>query len=61
MPKKKTNDIKDEIKKVVKKKKRKVYFGQEVQEAVVEYNESVNDNQRNTINQTRIHKAFFMC
>ena len=58
MPKKKTNDIKDEIKKVVKKKKRKVYFGQEVQDAVVEYNESVNDNQRNTIYQTRIHKAF---
>ena len=41
MPKKKTNDIKDEIKKVVKKKKRKVYFGQEVQDAVVGYNESV--------------------
>ena len=58
MPKKKTNDIKDEIKKVVKKKKRKVYFGQEVQDAVVEYNASTNDNERNTIYQTRIHKAF---
>ena len=36
MPKKKANDINKEIKKVVKKKKRKVYFGQEVQDAVVE-------------------------
>ena len=35
MPKKKTNDIKKEIKKVVKKKKRKVYFGQEVQDVAV--------------------------
>ena len=40
MPKKKTNDVKAEIKKIVKKKKRKVYFGQEVQDAVVEYNSS---------------------
>ena len=34
MSKKKINDVKEEIKKIVKKKKRKVYFGQEVQDAV---------------------------
>ena len=58
MPKKKSNDIKKEIKKVVKKKKRKVYFGQEVQDAVVEYNSSDNANERNIIYGTRIHAAF---
>ena len=58
MPKKKINDVKEEIKKIVKKKKRKVYFGQEVQDAIVEYNSSDNDNERNTIYGTRIHKAF---
>ena len=46
---KKVNDVKEEIKKIVKKKKRKVYFGQEVQDAIVEYNSSVNDKERNTI------------
>ena len=55
---KKVNDVKKEIKKIVKKKKRKVYFGQEVQDAVVEYNSSTNDEQRNVIYGTRIHKAF---
>jgi len=61
MPKKKTkevNDVKAEIKKIVKKKKRKVYFGQEVQDAVVEYNSSTDDNERNVIYGTRIHAAF---
>ena len=61
MPKKKTkevNDVKAEIKKIVKKKKRKVYFGQEVQDAVVEYNSSTNDSERNVIYGTRIHAAF---
>ena len=58
MPKKKTNDVKKEIKKIVKKKKRKVYFGQEVQDAVVEYNSSNSDVERNKIYQTRIHAAF---
>jgi hypothetical protein len=58
MPKKKINDVKEEIKKIVKKKKRKVYFGQEVQDAIVEYNKSNNNNERNIIYQTRIHKAF---
>ena len=58
MPKKKTNDVKDEIKKIVKKKKRKVYFGQEVQDAIVEYNSSKSDSERNTIYGIRIHAAF---
>ena len=58
MPKKKTNDVKDEIKKIVKKKKRKVYFGQEVQDAIIEYNSSSNDSERNVIYGTRIHAAF---
>ena len=58
MPKKKINDVKAEIKKIVKKKKRKVYFGQEVQDAVVEYNSSSDDNERNIIYGTRIHAAF---
>ena len=61
MPKKKNkevNDVKEEIKKIVKKKKRKVYFGQEVQDAVVEYNTSTNDEERNKIYGTRIHAAF---
>ncbi len=58
MPKKKINDVKKEIKKIVKKKKRKVYFGQEVQDAVVEYNSSGNNITRNKIYHTRIHAAF---
>ena len=58
MPKKKVNDVKAEIKKITKKKKRKVYFGQEVQNAVVEYNSSTNNEERNIIYQTRIHAAF---
>ena len=58
MPKKKANDIKKEIKKVVKKKKRKVYFGQEVQDAIIDYNSSNDDNERNIIYRDRIHKAF---
>jgi len=58
MPKKKINDVKAEIKKIVKKKKRKVYFGQEVQDAVVDYNSSSNDGERNIIYGTRIHAAF---
>ena len=58
MPKKKTNDVKAEIKKIVKKKKRKVYFGQEVQDAVVDYNSSSSDSERNEIYGTRIHAAF---
>ena len=58
MPKKKVNDVKAEIKKITKKKKRKVYFGQEVQDAIIEYNSSVNDSERNEIYGKRIHAAF---
>ena len=41
-----------------KKAKRKVYFGQEVQDAIIEYNESNDSVERNVIYSTRIHKAF---
>jgi len=41
-----------------KKAKRKVYFGKEVQDAIIEYNSSTNDEERNIIYGTRIHKAF---
>ena len=58
MPKKKINDVKAEIKKIVKKKKRKVYFGQEVQDAIVEYNSSEDNNLRNKIYGKKIHPAF---
>ena len=58
MPKKKNNNVKAEIKKITKKKKRKVYFGQEVQDAVVEYNSSDSSSERNQIYGTRIHAAF---
>ena len=58
MPKKKTNDVKAEIKKIVKKKKRKVYFGQEVQDAIIEYNSSSDSGERNIIYGNRIHAAF---
>ncbi len=58
MPKKKTNDVKAEIKKITKKKKRKVYFGQEVQDAIIEYNSTESSGQKNIIYGTRIHAAF---
>jgi len=58
MPKKKTNKINEEIKKVVKKKKRKVYFGQEVQDAIIEYNSTERSSEKNIIYGTRIHAAF---
>jgi len=41
-----------------KKAKRKVYFGQEVQSAIIEYNLSTSDGERNIIYRDRIHKAF---
>ena len=40
------------------KKKRKVYFGQEVQDAIVEYNTNDRPSVKNHIYETRIHKAF---
>ena len=58
MSKKKSNKINEEIKKIVKKKKRKAYFGQEVQDAIIEYNSSSNDSERYVIYGTRIHAAF---
>ena len=58
MPKKKTNDVKAEIKKIVKKKKRKVYFGQEVQDAIIEYNSTERSGKKNHIYGKRIHAAF---
>ena len=58
MPKKKTNDVKAEIKKITKKKKRKVYFGQEVQDAIIEYNSSEKSSEKNIIYGKRIHAAF---
>ena len=61
MPKKKSkeiNDVKAEIKKIVKKKKRKVYFGQEVQDAIIEYNSVERSSEKNIIYGTRIHAAF---
>ena len=41
-----------------KKAKRKVYFGKEVQDAIIEYNSSSNDSERNVIYGTIIHAAF---
>ena len=41
-----------------KKAKRKVYFGKEVQDAIIEYNSSKDHEERNVIYQHRIHKAF---
>ena len=58
MPKKKIDSVKEEIKKVVKKKKRKVYFGQEVQDAIIEYNSTKKSSEKNIIYGKRIHAAF---
>ena len=41
-----------------RKKKSKVYFGMEVQDAIIEYNGSKNHSIRNKIYQEKIHKAF---
>ena len=41
-----------------KKAKRKVYFGKEVQDAIIRYNGSENNNERNKIYGGEIHKAF---
>ncbi len=58
MPKKKINKVEEEIKQIVKKKKRKVYFGQEVQNAIIDYNSTENKSVKNKIYGTRIHAAF---
>ena len=41
-----------------RKKKSKVYFGKEVQNAIIEYNETEKVSLKNKIYQERIHKAF---
>jgi len=41
-----------------KKKKGKVYFGMNVQDAIIRYNQSENDAERNKIYQEEIHYAF---
>ena len=41
-----------------KPSKKKLYFGMEVQDAIVRYNTSDNDSERNKIYQEEIHKAF---
>ena len=44
-----------------RKRKRKVYFGQEVQDAIIRYNALDSEKQvfeRNKIYQNEIHKAF---
>ena len=42
-----------------KKSKKKLYFGPEVQDAIIKYNESSNDSERNKIYGNEIHKAFY--
>jgi hypothetical protein len=41
-----------------KKAKRKVYFGKEVQDAIIEYNSTEQSSEKNIIYGTRIHAAF---
>ena len=41
-----------------KRKKSKIYFGQEVQDAIVEYNKTDDDRKRSLIYEKRIHMAF---
>tara|TARA_R100000005_G_C4990203_1_gene197701 strand:- start:1339 stop:2043 length:705 start_codon:yes stop_codon:yes gene_type:complete len=41
-----------------KKSKKKLYFGPEVQDAIIRYNTSVNDSERNKIYGKEIHPAF---
>tara|TARA_R100001594_G_scaffold40987_1_gene72979 strand:- start:2488 stop:3189 length:702 start_codon:yes stop_codon:yes gene_type:complete len=41
-----------------RKKKSKVYFGKDVQDAIVRYNLSEDDNERNVIYRDEIHRAF---
>lgn len=41
-----------------RKRKNKVYFGMDVQDAIIRYNESKSDSERNKIYQEEIHKAF---
>ena len=43
---------------MAKKKKSKIYFGKDVQDAIIRYNLSENEEARNDIYQREIHKAF---
>ena len=45
-------------KKPGRKPKRKVYFGMEVQDAIIRYNDTDNPSKKNKIYQEEIHKAF---
>jgi hypothetical protein len=41
-----------------RKKKSKVYFGKDVQDAIIRYNESIDNSKKNRIYQEEIHRAF---
>ncbi len=41
-----------------RKKKSKVYFGKDVQDAIIRYNESIDNSKKNKIYQEEIHRAF---
>ena len=41
-----------------RKKKSRIYFGKDVQDAIVRYNQSDDDSERNDIYQNEIHRAF---
>ena len=64
MPKAKVKEVKlTKAGKVPKKRgrpksKKKLYFGPEVQDAIVRYNTSENPSKKNKIYQEEIHKAF---
>ena len=59
MAKNKTDNTKVKVKKKPgRKPKRKVYFGMEVQDAIVRYNLSEDYSEKNKIYETEIHKAF---
>ena len=57
MPKAKVKEVKVK-KKPGRKPKRKVYFGLDVQDAIIRYNGSNDDSERNKIYQGEIHAAF---
>ena len=58
MPKQKVKEVKVPKKRGRPKSKKKLYFGPEVQDAIIRYNESNNNSLRNKIYGEEIHKAF---
>tara|TARA_B100000287_G_scaffold400707_1_gene420149 strand:+ start:556 stop:1302 length:747 start_codon:yes stop_codon:yes gene_type:complete len=59
MSKQKSKEVVKKVKKKPgRKPKKKVYFGMEVQDAIVRYNQSENNSERNNIYQKEIHAAF---